>query len=548
MIRQIFTKQINSITIAALLVALSSLVSRILGMLRDRIFASEFGLGDTLDIYYAAFRIPDFIFNLLVLGALSAGFVPLFTGLLKKTQSRELTYEKNQEAWQFANSLLNILSLVLFALSVIGFLSAPYLMKILAPGFSAQKLELSADLTRIMFLSPFLLGLSSIFGGALQSFKRFFAYSLSPIFYNVGIIVGAIYFVPLDNSFGGVKGLAWGVVLGAFLHLLTGLLVSIRLGYRYRFLVDWRDQHIVKIFNLMIPRTLSLAVTQLNLLAITIIASTLASGSLTVFNLANNLQSFPVGIFGLSFAVAAFPAFSANAFNRKKLTASFSSVFRQIIFFILPATVLFIALRAQLIRLVLGAGLFGWEDTLLTIDVFSYFLLSLFAQASIPLLVRVYYARQNTIKPFVLGLVSVLVNVILSLFLAGRLGIAGLALAFSISSIINFVLLWLFLHFELGGLDEKRTIRSVFKISLAAAGCGVIVQSSERVLSLLVDMEKFWGVLVHASVSGVLGLAAYFLICAALKSEEFNDFWQSIKRRLPFKKIQTGDHGEARGI
>ncbi len=229
MIRRIFSGKINSITIAAFLVAFSSLISRFLGIFRDRILAGEFGAGDTLDVYYAAFRIPDLIFNLLVLGALSAGFIPVLSLLIKKSKEKK-NYEDNKKAWGFTNNLLNILGLSLLIVSVLGIFFAPALMKLVAPGFSPEKQKLTADLTRIMFLSPIFLGVSSILGGILQTFKRFFVYSLAPIVYNIGIIIGALYFVPLW----GIHGLAWGVVLGAFMHMFIQLPMALKLGFRYR--------------------------------------------------------------------------------------------------------------------------------------------------------------------------------------------------------------------------------------------------------------------------------------------------------------------------
>ncbi|MCK5357856.1 MAG: murein biosynthesis integral membrane protein MurJ, partial [Elusimicrobiales bacterium] len=399
-----------------------------MGIFRDRILASEFGAGDILDIYYTAFRVPDLIFNLLVLGALSAGFIPIFVNLLKgkKTRIKGLVFgSKHKEAWYLANNILNILLLSVAVLSVFGIIFAPALIKVLAPGFSLSKQALTADLTRIMFLSPILLGISSILGGVLQSFKRFFIYSLAPILYNIGIIVGALFFAPLW----GIYGLAWGVVLGALLHMLIQLPAVIKLGFRYRLIIDFKNKQVREIGRLMIPRTMSLAISQINLLVITIIASTLASGSIAVFNFANNLQSFPIGIFGISFAVAAFPTISAIAFDKPKLINNFSKVIRQILFFIVPATVLLLTLRAQIIRVILGTGQFNWEDTLLTIHTLGFFTLSLFAQASIPLLARVFYARHNSLTPFYIGLSSALVNLILSLVLVRILGVAGLALA-----------------------------------------------------------------------------------------------------------------------
>src|SRR3989338_11285854 len=426
MIKKLFNGEINSITMAALLVGGSSLVSRLLGIFRDRILAGQFGAGDTLDVYYAAFRLPDLIFNLLVLGALSAGFIPIFTSLIKSPllKLRSLLGHEYKEAWQLANNVLNILVLGLLLLCGLGVIFAPQIIQLITPGFSREKIDLTVGLSRIMFLSPIFLGISGVFGGILQSFKRFFVYAMSPIFYNIGIIIGALYLVPLW----GIYGLAWGVVLGASAHLAVQLPTLIQLGFKYSFQFDLKNKKVRQIWLMMVPRTMSLAISQLNLLVITVIASTLSSGSLSVFNFANNLQSFPVGIFGISFAIAAFPAMSAAAFDKKNLVKDLSQTVRQILFFIIPSTVLLLALRAQIIRVILGTGQFDWQDTVLTIDTLGFFCLSLFAQALIPLLVRVFYARLTAKTPFIIGLIAALANIFLSIWLSDRLGVAGLAL------------------------------------------------------------------------------------------------------------------------
>lgn len=531
MIKKLFNKKINSITVAAVLVAFSSLISRLLGMFRDRILAGEFGAGQTLDVYYAAFRIPDLVFNLLVLGAISAGFIPIFTGLIKyggEGKISSLFKPLNKHAWQLVNNVLNILVVALFVLALLGIAFASPLTKLITPGFSLDFQDQTANLTRIMFLSPIFLCISSIFGGILQSFKRFFVYSLAPVMYNIGIIIGVLFLVP----FWGVYGLAWGVVLGAFMHMLVQIPTAFNLGFRYRLAFNFRDKNIKNLFRMMVPRTMSLAVSQLNLVVITIIASGLVAGSLAVFNLANNLASFPIGIFGISFAIAAFPTMSALASNKDKLVSSFSSTFRQILFFIIPSTVLLVTLRAQIIRVILGSGKFDWQDTILTIDTLGFFAISLFAQATIPLLIRVFYAKHDSKTPFFIGFFSVCLNVILSLFLARRLGVAGLALAFSISSIINFVLLWLWLHFILGKLDEIKILISVVKFSVSALACGFVVQIVKVIIWPYIDMTRFWGVFIQGAAAGFSGLAVYFLICYIARSEELFSFWQFIRKRL----------------
>jgi len=547
MIKRLFNGEINSITVAAFLVAGSSLVSRLLGIFRDRILAGEFGAGDTLDIYYAAFRLPDLVFNLLVLGALSAGFIPIFTGLIKNPLARikgAIAGSQYEAAWLLASNILNILAIGLIILCGVGIIFAPYLMKLITPGFTADKLVLTSSLTRIMFLSPIFLGISGIFGGILQSFKRFFVYSLSPILYNIGIIIGALFLVPIW----GIYGLAWGVVLGALAHLLVQLPTTINLGFRYHFKFNWRNSEVRKIGAMMVPRTMSLAISQINLLVITIIASTLASGSLSVFNFANNLQSFPVGIFGISFAVAAFPALSAVAFDKKNLIKNISLTARQILFFIVPATVLLLTLRAQIIRVILGTGQFDWQDTVLTINTLGFFTLSLFAQSLIPLLVRIFYARHNSTTPFIIGLAAAAINVFLAFWLSSRLGVAGLALAFSIANIINLIILWLALHWEIGWLDELRILASTIKFSAAAMAAGIAIQGMKLIIWPYIDMTKFWGVLTQGAAAGLVGIFVYLAVCYLLSSEELGNFWAAIKRRLPWIKVETQDQGEARGI
>lgn len=546
MIKRLFNGEINSITLAALLVGGFSLISRFLGIFRDRILAGQFGAGDSLDIYYAAFRLPDLIFNLLILGALSAGFIPIFTSLIKSplAKIRSLFGDDYKEAWELTSNVLNILAVGLVILCGLGMIFAPQIMKLITPGFGQEKMSLTVSLTRIMFLSPIFLGVSSVFGGVLQSFRRFFVYSLSPIFYNIGIIIGALYLTPIW----GIYGLAWGVVLGAAAHLLVQIPTLIELGFKYKFSFNIKSPKVIKIWLMMVPRTMSLAVSQLNLLVVTVIASTLQSGSLTVFNLANNLQSFPVGIFGIAFAIAAFPALSAAAFDKKNLVKDLSVTVRQILFFIMPATIILLALRAQIIRVILGTGQFDWQDTILTINTLGFFSLSLFAQSLIPLLVRAFYARHDAKTPFFIGLATALANIFLSIWLSGRLGVAGLALAFSLASIMNLILLWFWLKLEIGRLDELKIFISTVKFSLAALAAGAAVQSVKLALGPGLDMTRLWGVLSQGLAAGLAGISVYLLVCWILKSEELFNFWSALKRRWPAKKMATADQGEARGI
>lgn len=346
----------------------------------------------------------------------------------------------------------------------------------------------------------------------------------------------------------GIYGLAWGVVFGAFLHMAVQIPNVFQLGYRYFPVINIKDGNIRKIGVMMIARTMSLAISQINLLVLTVIASTLASGSLAIFNFANNLQTFPIGIFGISFAIAAFPALAVVAFDKKKLIDNFSRVLRQILFFIIPSTIILITLRAQIIRVILGTGQFSWDNTILTINTLTFFIISLFAQAVLPLMVRVFYARHNSATPFFVGLGSSVINVFLSLFLSKSMGVSGLALAFSISSILNLFVLWIILRFEIGSLDEKRIFISLLKFTAAALVCGISVQGMKLLIWPYIDMTKTMGVLAQGLTAGLSGLFTYIAFCSLLGSEELFDFWSSIKKRLPWSKIETTDQGEARGI
>jgi len=556
MLRNIFKRQINSITIAAALVAFSSLASRFLGVVRDRILAGQFGAGTTLDIYYAAFRIPDLIFNMIVLGALSAGFIPIFTSVIKnmggddkkgnndKVENKDDGPVSNKEAWDLANNVLNFLLLGIGLLSLFGIIFAPALTRLITPGFSPEQQAATASLTRIMFLSPLFLGISGILGGVLQSFKRFLIYSLAPIFYNLGIIIGALFFV----KWWGLSGLAWGVVFGALLHMAVQIPTVYHLGFRYRPKIKWPDVNTSKIGKMMVPRTLSLAISQINLVIVTALASNLASGSLAVFNFANNLQSFPIGIFGISFAIAAFPSLAASAFDKEKLISNFSNTFRQILFFIIPATVLMIALRAQIIRVILGTGHFDWQDTVLTMNTLGFFALSLFAQATIPLLVRVFYARQNSTTPFLIGIVTVAVNTILAMYLAPRFGITGIALAYSIDNILNFILLWLWLYFTVGHLDIGNILISALKLTASALAAGGAAQVTKVLVWPFIDMTKFSGVFIQLVAAGSVGILVYLGFCYLFGSEELAGFWSSWKNKKILKRYKVDDRSEARGV
>lgn len=512
--------KIETIAGAAVILAGASFASKMLGLLRNRVLAGTFGAGDTLDAYYAAFRIPDAIFQFIVLGALSAGFIPVFVELM----------EKRGEHWRVAASVLNALLVLLISLTLLFIIFAPQLQSLIAPGFHGEKLATAIKLARIMALGSIFLGISAVFSGILQSYRRFVIYALAPLFYNVGIIVGALWLVPAF----GVSGLAVGVVLGTVLHMIVQWPASRAVGFRWRGVLDLKSEPVRKIAWLSLPRVAGLAVTQINLFAITVIASKLATGSLSVFNLANDIQSVPIGLFAISLATAAFPAFSEFVVRKDSegFRRSFSSTVRLVLFLTVPFAVLLLLLRAQIVRVLLGWGEFDWSDTVETADTLAFFSLSLFAQALLPLLARALYALKDTLSPLIAGSIGVVLNVVLALSFRESLGVAGLALAFSLASIVNIVALWLMLRHRVGSLDEASIVPSLFRITSAALVMAVVVQSMKGWIAPHVNMQTGLGIFIQGAVSGLMGLTVFLIAALAMGSDEARAIRAAFTKRL----------------
>ncbi|MFH1462141.1 MAG: murein biosynthesis integral membrane protein MurJ [bacterium] len=541
MFNRFFNSQTKTITFAAFLLLASAFLSRVLGLFRDRLLAGRFGAGEELDIYFAAFRIPDFIYAILIMGGVAVVFLPVFSEHFQK---------KEEEAWRFANNLLNCFLFFLVLLCGVLFFLAPLLVSLIAPGFSTESKELAVSLTRIMFLSPIFLGLSSIFSGILHYFNRFLVYSIAPIFYNLGIIFGIVFFVPLF----GVKGLAFGVILGAVFHLLIQIPAVRISGYKYTPVFNFKGSGLRKVFKLMLPRTIGAAAYQINLIVVTAIASTLTAGSIAVFNFANNLQFFPIGLVGVSFAIAAFPALSrawAEGIKEKFLEA-FYSTFRQILFLIIPASLLMFLLRAQLVRIVLGTGEFGWLETRLTAACLGIFCLSIFAAGFFPFLARVFYSLQDTKTPVIIGMSSMLLNVALALLftfflkqpnffqeffinilkLQGikNIAVIGLPLAFSISQVFQFFLLLLFLRKRISGLKFGEIFSSFKKIAMAAVLMGFSVYFSLSLTAEFISIQTFLGIFLQTAIAGGVGVFVYILITYLLKSPELKTIKSAITK------------------
>lgn len=497
---------IKGIGQGALIIGIFTVLSRVAGLVRERLLASQFGAGPVTDAYFAAFKIPDFIFTILVLGALSAAFIPVFIKVKEE--------EGDARAWRVAGSVLTILTLTLTLLALIASIAAPLLVRTLVPGFTEENIMLTVRLTRIMLLSIIFFGASNVLSGVLNAAHRYVALSLAPILYNGGIIMGIAVFSPLW----GPAGLAFGVVLGAFLHFLVQAPSVYALSHGQLKVGFLYDHAVKRIMALMGPRMLGLAASQINTVVVIALASAFASGSVAVYNFAFNLVSFPSGVIGVSFAVAAFPYFAKHAARQEisEFGARFKVSISHILAALVPLSLFIIMLRAQVVRVLLGSGAFDWTDTVLTANTMGLLAIALCADGVIPLLARSFYAFQDTWTPVKIGVSAVALNVVLALLLRG-FGVEGIALALAMTQIIQGIMLAASLNKKIPGLFDFSFAEGFVKMVISAAGGAVVLQLLKSPIASLVDMETGFGVLMQGLGAGLGGLIFYYLFARYFK-------------------------------
>ena len=531
MFNRFFNSQTKGIAGAAGILAVSGFLSRLLGLVRDRLLASTFGAGGELDSYFAAFRIPDFIYSLIIAGGIIVAFLPLFS---------EYFLKDKEVAWRFTNNLLNIFFLFLFLISLIIFLFAPALVKLITPGFDQKTLSLTILLTRILFLSPIFLGLSSIFSGILQYFNRFLIYSLTPIFYNLGIIFGILFFAPHF----GILGVVFGVILGAFFHLVIQIPSAISSGFRYQPIFSFKDPGLKRFFLLVAPRIFAVTSWQISLIFVTAIASTLSEGSITIFNLANNLQHLPFGLVGLSFATAAFPFLSRSWANQKngEFIKVFSSTFCQTLYFIVPITFLMYIFRNQIVEIVLKQGEFSQTAAQLTAASLGLFCLGMISFSLVPLISRAFFAFQDTKTPTLIVLTVTILIITLSFYFvwllksanflsnflikffslspSQKIAVLGLPLAFSIGVIFHFLLLMIFLYRRISNFKIREIFNFFSKILISSILMAVIAFFFIQNIS-----GAIWQILIAGFFAGLVYLLLTFFFKLPQAQSIFKKFF-----------------------
>lgn len=488
----------------AVLLGLSALVSRILGVFRDHFFAVKFGAlhGEgmyDLDVYFAAFRIPDFLYNLLILGTISVAFVPIFTGYLVDG--------KRKEGFEFVNSILHLIVFIMALLAIVVSFFAPWILPWIVPGFSPEELALTVRVTRLLLFSPIFFGLSSVAQSLQTSFQTFFYYSLSPIVYNVSIILGTILF----SERYGVYGVAFGVVIGAFLHFLVQVPALWKLGYRYAPICHFRHPDVRKMLWLTGPRLIGVSAMQFMLMVDTFLASSLSQGSLTIFNLALNLEAVPLGMVALSLSVSSFARLSeiAKKMDKKKFVSELSSLLQWILFLIIPATVGMYLLRNDITEFILLGGRFTLSDVRITAITLQFLLLGLIFQSMTQLLARAFYAWHDTKTPVQMVIVTVIIHIFLSFLFVDLYGLIGLALAYSFAELCNCILLVFAAARRFGSFREFFPVYASMNSIFSTLVMGIFLFFFERYLQKFLDGLPILMILIF-SAFGVY-LCAYWL-------------------------------------
>ena len=499
------TNRQQTVAGAAVFISVAYLASRLLGFLRDRILFSHFGIGPETSAYYAAFRLPELLFTLLVSGAFAVAFIPVLTEHLAKDQK--------DTAWRVTSSLLNLLVVGTIIGSIIIILFAEPLTTLITPGFNAYTHSLAVDLTRIMAVTPVLFAVSSVLGSVQQAFNRFVFFALAGVMYNLGIIAGIVLF---SNSL-GIYGAAYGVLIGVTLQALLQWVGLYGLGFKYRPEISWHLKGVRQTLKLMVPRSIDQGIDQINYSVETIIGSTVSVGAIGQFSLANNLKNVPLVLIGSSIATAVFPKLSAHAAAgaREELVEVYVKTARLILFLAIPSALFAVVARGYIVRLLYG---FGDRATASTLGWFAGTIIftSLFLLVS-----RVYFAMQDTKTPLYTSIGSIAINIALSIILSRYYGVAGLAMSASIVAVLETTALAAILRLRYGHFGHRNILRAAIPVSVAAV---IMVSATylliNRVIPLYAADKGFITLMPKFALIMLVASVSYLVPCYLLRLPE----------------------------
>lgn len=529
------THRVSGLQKAAFWLASFGALSLILGFIRDRILANFFGAGHELDIYYAAFEIPDILFATVASIVSASILLPMFSERAENPESLS----------KFIDSVFSYFFIFITGTCLVALIMMPSLVKIFFGGFDPVATERVILYSRILLLSPLFLGFSNFFGSIVQFEKRFLLYALSPLFYNAGIIAGLTFGA---SSFGIISAVI-GVAVGAFMHMaVQGVFVfsspvKPRLsGYIFR---ESARKEVKKVFLLSIPRTISLSVGSLIGLFFVALASRLSVGSIAVFTLGFNLQSILLSLIGSSYSLATFPALAEHFVKKQteSLIQCLSQGLRFIIFWSLPASALFIVLRAHIVRVILGSGAFDWGDTRMTAAALALFVFSIVFQSIQLFLTRAHYAFGKTKLPLLMNMIGALFTITLAFvffefspstnfvisFLShilkvgdlGRIPVLALPLSFSIGSMVSALLLWFSLDYDIRREINSSVWNTMRDTVAASLTLSVATIFSLRIFNDYFALDTLLNVFLHGLISGLIGIVAAILVLYLLKNKEF---------------------------
>jgi putative peptidoglycan lipid II flippase len=509
----------TSLTKNASKTALGTTLSRVLGYLRDMLVANLFGAGLFADAFYMALRIPNLFRRILGEGSFSAAFIPVFS---EYAHTKEKT-----ETQKMLNSVFSILTLALLAVTVLGMIFSPLLVKVLAWGFSGEpeKMHLTIDLTRIMFPFVFFICLAAMLSAALNTLNSFFIPALVPSSLSVSEIIYVLALAPLLSPDNAIKGLGISVIFGGILHFVSQYPSLKALGYRLKFNFNFKHPAVKRIAFLMVPTIIGLSVDQINAFVDNICASFLQEGSVTALYYSNRLMQMPLAVFGLALATVSLPAMSkARAQGDiENLKKTLSQSVRFSIFILVPSAMGLMVIGLPIIRLLFEHGKFTFFASQLTNSALFYYSLGLPAYAASKIFANAFYAFCDTKTPVKTAFGAMILHVILCIVLMKPLGVAGLALATALSSYVNAALLAVILRKKIGRIDLKQIVYSSIKSFTAAA---------VMALAAFYAASLFTNLFISVPLGIISGFIVFILISYLLKSAEFESLMQSFKKNV----------------
>ncbi len=501
------------------LVSIAVMASRLLGLIRDQVLLIAFGMGDKMDAFNVAFRLPNLVRDLFAEGAMSAAFVPTFT--------RELHNKGKEAAWELGNLVISGLIVATGIVVLLGILGADPLTRWIASGYAAKpgKLELTTELTRIMFPFLTLVAVAVAFMGMLNSLRRFFIPALAPAMFNVGAILSVYMFVPFMPRLGWdpMAGLAMGTLLGGLLQVALQWPVLRHEGFRFRFTLNFADPRLREILLLMAPGTIGLAAVQINQLVNVALATNEQTGAVTYLSTAFRLIYLPIGLFGVSIATAALPTISRHAAvdDFRGVRDSVSQALRMMLMLNVPATFGLIVLAQPILELLVEYGKVTPGDTAGVARALIFYSPGLVGYSAVKIGSPTFYALKDSRTPVAISITAIALNVVLNLTLVRVLGYAGLALGTGLAALVNAGLLFWFLRKRLGGLDGRRVSVSLGKILIASTIMAIAAWGMEYGLSQVWQGEDVFHRFVRVMSAVGMGLATLAISAKLLRLEEF---------------------------